>query len=75
MKSTIQYDTDKNVFIRGESEYKTLRNRDMMLNRELTKCFLTSGPEVLDDTGSQSCNLGVGTLLFAVSMHIVCSLP
>ena len=31
---------------------------------------LISGPEVLDDTGSKSCNLGVGTLLFPVSMHI-----
>ena len=39
MKSTIQYDTDKGVFIRGKSEYKTVRNKDMMLNLELTKCL------------------------------------
>ena len=38
MISTIQYDKDQSVF-RGECEYETVRDRDMMLNLELTKCF------------------------------------
>ena len=83
MKSTIQYDTDKGVFIRGESEYKTVRNRDMMLNRELTKCLqfqsIFSPPvqrfwmilvHKVATLVLAHCCLQFQCTLFAVSVHI-----